>query len=134
MHQTDHIGPAFELLRAAQARCCPKELLFVEAIAMFLPKAAGIQARDFSQRRKRAAEPPEPTRPWVALGAPRAHTDDPNDGDGHLTHLREMQVAPNRHLYGLPWASLPLQSPSGVWWVLGSVPLKRGPSNGERPT
>lgn len=79
----------------------PEELLCVEAITMFLAKAAGIQARDLTQRRQCAAEPPEPTHTWVALGAPCAHTDDPDHRDWHLAQLREMQLAPDRHLNGM---------------------------------
>jgi hypothetical protein len=68
MHDCHHIAPALHLRRRPHPHVGPHQILFIEAIAVFLPIAARIQPGQFRHLGQYPAHPPKPRFARVTLG------------------------------------------------------------------
>src|SRR6266567_9304252 len=117
-------APAFDLLRGAQMRLGPEQVLLEKAIAMLLGEALAIPGAHLLQWHVLVAGPNEPTFAGVALGIPCGfplHTDHAHFG---LRSLPKMQVLPAADLH--PLALLINAFPLGIGRPirLGTAALK----------
>jgi hypothetical protein len=115
------VRPQLKLLRRPDVGRVPQQLLFIDAVAVLLPKAMPVQPGNFLQRRQRLAQPPEPALARVAFRARRRRT-------GKWRACCRCRPDQTSTWVVRPLASVTVVVASGVPCVAGSLPLKRGPS------
>src|SRR5947209_1004654 len=87
-------APAFHLLRRAQVRLRPEQVLLEEAIAMLLGEALAIPGAHLLQGHVLGASPQEPALARVAFGITGGFSLHADHTDFALRRLAEMQLLP----------------------------------------
>src|SRR5579871_1434803 len=86
-----------ELLRSAQTRLLPQQILLVKAKAVFQTVTTRIRGRDLAEGRQRLPYEEKPTHPRIALCIGSPMTGDPDHTHGHGSGFLEVQVLPTGH-------------------------------------